>query len=119
MRILAMLAILSATAAADAPKYTRKQTVTVDAPRSERTKPIAPRELPPAAPTVTGAQVMHLEESKDPARNAQARILEDLIDKTSEEDPEKPELMFRLAELYAKQYRFWNLKAIEATFTKD
>lgn len=110
-----VIAALGARAAvADAPKYTRTQSVRIDAPRTERTRPLQAHELPPATPSVTGSDVLLAEERSEPLRRDQEQLLEKLIRNTTDDDPDKPELMFRLAELYAKQQRLWRIEAAEA-----
>jgi outer membrane protein OmpA-like peptidoglycan-associated protein len=43
--------------------------------------------------------------------DSQIKVLQRLTDITQEDDPEKPDLLFRMAELYAEQTRYYNFKA--------
>ena len=111
MRIL--LVLVATTAFADAPKYTRKPIVTIPVNQSARTKPIPPAPLPKLGPTLTAPQVLEVMRRAEPMRVEQERILEQLIKDTPETDPQKPDLMFRLAEHYAQQLRFWRIESNE------
>lgn len=112
-RSLVLLAALLATPAyADAPKYTRKQNVVIDVKPSDRTKPIQPVTKLAGRP-VTATEVMVIEEQNEPLRREQEVILGQLVRDTPDDDPEKADLLFRLAEHYAKQQRFWRLKSME------
>ncbi|HEY1817025.1 MAG TPA: hypothetical protein VGG74_31975 [Kofleriaceae bacterium] len=81
---------------------------------SERVKP---RHAPatPAKPAVTAADVLRGELVVEPVRAEQAALLEKLVRDTPDDDPQKPELAFRLAELYAAAARAWHLEAIART----
>lgn len=41
----------------------------------------------------------------------QVKVLKRLIDSTGDDDPEKPDLMYRMAGLYAEQQRYYNFRA--------
>ena len=43
--------------------------------------------------------------------DSQIKVLQRLINVTADTDPEKPDLLFRMAELYAEQERYYNFKA--------
>src|SRR5262249_20613614 len=45
--------------------------------------------------------------------DAQIKTLQKLINVTADSDPEKPDLMFRMAELYAEQEHYYNFRARE------
>lgn len=112
MRIV-MLAVIavSVTAYADPPKYTRHQ-IAVDVPQSSRVAPIRPVASPPPRPSTTADAALALEEAVTPIRKQQEAVLADLVRDTPDDDPQKADIMFRLAELYAMQARFWRLEAI-------
>lgn len=110
-KLLALLAALSATAYADA-TYKRTQTLRIDVKQTDRTKPIAPTSTP-AKPIITANDVMKVELGAQRFRVEQEGILEKLIAETPDDDPDKPELLFRLAEQYAKQLRFWRLQSVD------
>jgi hypothetical protein len=77
-------------------------------------RPIAPRAASAAKPVITADDLMAVQESQQPIRREQEAILVKLIGDTPDDDAEKPDYLFRLAEHYAQQLRFWRLKAIEA-----
>jgi hypothetical protein len=112
-RILTILAFLTTTAHAEPRRYTRKAGV----PTTPASHPVhaAPH---PAQPAVTADDVLAIEEGNQPIRREQERVLEGLVRDTPDDDPQKPDLIFRLAEQYAQQLRFWRLKEIEATVSR-
>jgi len=114
---LSILALVCTTAHADPRRYTRHVDVHVDARVSPRAQPVHPASHP-AEPAVTADDMLELEEGNQPIRREQERVLEGLVRDTPDDDPQKPDLMFRLAEHYAQQLRFWKLKAIEATVSR-
>lgn len=107
---LVVVAALSTRASADAPKYKRVQHVPPPPPPAA-SQARAP--APPAAaqPTVTSDQVLAGIEQAQPVRRKQEAILLKLIVDTPDTDPDKPDYLFRLAEHYAMQQRFWRLEA--------
>lgn len=119
MRTLVIAAVLmSATsAAADSPRYTRKQPLVVPVKLSDRVKPKAPAKTETAKP-ISADAVLVIQDRQQPLRREQERILEKLIVDTPDDDPEKPDYMFRLAEHYAQQLRFWRIKAVEQQLGK-
>ena len=111
-RSLVLLGILLATPAyADPPRYTRKPNLVIDATFSDRVKPIRPTTTKGRA--ATADEVMAIAEQNEPLRREQEVILRQLANETPDDDPDKPDLLFRLAEHYAKQQRFWRLKSLE------
>jgi hypothetical protein len=113
MLLIAVLA--TSTAAADPPRYTRKQHVEVPVQLSHRVRPIDKHAASAATPAFTADDLMAVQDRQRPIREEQASLLLRLIADTPDDDPEKPDYMFRLAEHYAQQLRDWRLKAIEAT----
>ena len=111
--VIAVLA--TSTASADPPRHTRTPHVVVPVALSHRVRPIDKRAAPAAAPVVTADDVLTIQDRQQPIRREQEVILLKLVADTPDDDPEKPDLVFRLAEHYAQQLRFWRLKAIEAT----
>jgi|SRR6516225_2502297 hypothetical protein len=107
MRIIAVVAILSAASVhADPPRYKRASAVPPAPTKVEK------RTAEPAQPTVTSADaILAGEERAQPIRKEQELTLQKLACDTPDTDPDKPELLFRLAELFAQQSRFWRLKA--------
>lgn len=116
MKLLLAIALVAAPAYADAPKYTRKPSLQIPVKLSDRAKPIASA-IPPATP-ITANDVIRIQEVTQTYRVDQEKILEQLVAETPDDDADKPDLMFRLAEHYARQQRFWRLKAIEPTMPK-
>lgn len=117
MRTLVFVAVFLAAslAHADRAHYTRKQPAPVPVNLSERVKPKQPVTAPPRQPTVTADDLLEIGEMQQPIREEQEAILVKLIGDTPDNDPEKPEYMFRLAEHYAKQLRLYRLEAIAPT----
>ncbi len=111
--LLALSLLLATSASAEPHRYRRAQNVVIDTKQSGRVQPRRlARSVP--APSVTASQAMAIELAKQPLRAEQERNLIELVAATPDDDPDKPELLFRLAEHYAQQRRFWLLKAIEA-----
>lgn len=118
MHKLALLAVLvAAPAFAQKAKYTRSSDVKVDVKLTERSKPKtdgkgeAKGETKPA---MTADLALSIEGLKGKFQEEQEQILKKLIDDTPDADAdEKANYMFMLGELFAKQHRYWRLKAIE------
>ena len=116
--LLVLVSVLLATSAyADAPRYTRKQNVALDVKLSDRVKPIKPTTGVQGQPA-TATDVMAIEEQNEPLRREQEVILGQLVRETPDDDPEKADLLFRLAGHYAKQQRVWRLKSLEPAVPK-
>lgn len=116
--ITLLLAIASVTGSAPAhadAKYSRKPDLRIDVTLSARTRPSAPPQVPLGAPAVTADDVMRVQDATQTVRVEQEAILAKLVAETPDDDPDKPELMFRLAEHFAQQQRFWRLKSIAPT----
>jgi hypothetical protein len=104
------LVIAASTAVhADPARYTRTP-VRIDATLSSRVAPIRPTP-PRRTPIMTADDAMRGEELAEPIRREQEAVLAQLVSDTPDDDPQKPEYVFRLAELYAMQARFWRLQA--------
>lgn len=116
MRTIIVLSLfVTALSFADPPRYARKQTVVIDVKLSKRVKRAEPTTAPPAKPAVTANAIIEAELNTQPIRREQEAILEKLVADAPDDDPDKPDYMFRLAEHYAKQLRFWRLQAIAPT----
>lgn len=111
MRTLLVLAVLATGAHAELPRYTRTPNVAIDVKLSDRAKSIKPT-IDKGRPA-TANEVMAIQEQNEPLRREQEVILGQLVNETPDDDPDKPDLLFRLAEHYAKQQRFWRLKSLE------
>ena len=108
MRIVLAIVALTSIASAN-PRYTRNHVGVPDA------KPVAAKPAPaPSKPAaITADQAMRVEELADPIRRDQEALLEGLVHDTPDDDPEKPDIIFRLAELYAMQARLWRLESVD------
>ncbi len=111
MRALVAVVALTSIAVAN-PRYSRTHVTVPDAkpPALVVAKPAAS----PSKPAITADQAMHVEELADPIRRDQEALLEGLVHDTPDDDPQKPDIIFRLAELYAMQARLWRLEAVDA-----
>src|SRR5262245_2343527 len=115
MRTLILAGVLAAatTSLADPPRYTRKPDLRIDVKLSNRVKPVQSSTASPQRAPITADIALAIEVNAQPIRREQEAILVRLVNDTPDDDPEKPDLMLRLAEHYAQQLRFWRLKAIE------
>ncbi len=109
--------MVSGGVAAAAPKYTRDTPkLSIDVKKTERTvglerKPDAkPKEK---KPELTADDFIQIQGQVKNIQNAQIQILKDLIDDTDPKSAEMPDLMFRLAEIYAQKQRYWRFRAME------
>ena len=110
-RFLVLAGLLtSSIAVADPPRYTRKPDLRIDVKPSDRVKPVVPRASAPAQP-LTADDILRTEADAQPIRGKQEATLVRLVNATPDADPDKPDLLFRLAELYAYEHRFWHLTA--------
>jgi len=112
---VALAIAIAAPAYAEHPKYTRKQNVVIDVKLSSRVTPKQPAEAPKPEPTLTPDDILRIQDEAQPLRREQEAILEKLIKDTPDDDPDKPDFMFRLAEHYAQQLRHYRLEAIAPT----
>jgi hypothetical protein len=114
MRNLVLVGVLLATspAFADPPRYARKPKLDIPVQLSNRVKPTQPKATEPAKP-ITADALLEIKQRQQPFRKEQERVLEKLIKATPDDDPEKPDYMFRLAELYAQQLQFWRIESVE------
>ena len=122
LALFGALLVGSTTAYAQKAKYTRQQDVKVDVKLSDKVKPIQPKaqDASEFKPELNADQVLSIEGLVGNIRGEQEQILVDLIAQTPDaEVEEKSDYYFRLGELYAKQQRFWRLKAAEAQIAAD
>jgi hypothetical protein len=110
MRIVLCMLVLAATSTshADPRRYTRK-TVVPAAPAAA--KPVAAKHVLPTEPA-TAEQVMAVDLATDVIRQEQEVLLGRLVGDTPDDDPDKPDYLFRLAERYAQQARLFRIEAI-------
>ena len=109
MRILFVTVLVSSAALADRRPYTRQAAVPPPRPSATTPKP-PPR---PARPAVTATAILEQDLGNQAIYKEQEAILEKLVRDTPDSEAEKPDLMFRLAEHYAKQWRFWTIEENE------
>jgi TolA-binding protein len=64
-------------------------------------------------PEVTADQFMNIQGQVKLIRGQQIAEYRRLIEETSPDDPELPDLLFRLAEQYAQQQRYWRFRFME------
>jgi hypothetical protein len=95
---------------ADHPRYTRTRELKLDVKPAPRVRPVHPATAP-HQPTVTATDILAIEEAAEPIHREQEVILAGLVRDTPDGDPDKPDLLFRLAEHYARELRLWRLKA--------
>src|SRR5262245_18795938 len=110
MAKLAIAVVLLVSVTASAQRYTRQQTVKIDVVVSDRSRPQPPKPAPAAQP-ITADKALKYEETRMTYSKDQEAILVKLIAATPDNDPDKPDLWFRLAELYARQQRIERLRA--------
>ena len=116
-RITCLLALLasSGTAAAQHARYAREQPGPTENELSARVKPPPPLDSKSSGkPAVDMEAVLSIESLRTPVRAEQEQILAQLIADTPDtEVEEKSDYYFRLGELYAKQQRFYRIRAAE------
>lgn len=99
-------------------RYKRKS-VRVKVKATERTAKLQPREKSDKekkkeqVPEITADQFMQIETKVQSIRDEQIKEYIALIQETDADDPERPDLLFRLAELYAQKQRYLRFQAME------
>lgn len=107
----ASLVLGGASSALGAGKFTKKEDAVV-ATQTALTKPSQKADADKKKPSLTASDVFAGQgEALKAVTDSQIKVLQRLIDVTSEGDPEKPDLLFRMAELYAEQERYYNFRA--------
>ena len=104
--------------AQNSPKYTRDaKKVDIKVKKTERTQGLerrAPQEKKKKVePEITADEFIEVEGKVANIRDAQIQQFELLIEDTEADNPELPDLLFRLAELHSQKQRFWRFKAME------
>lgn len=107
---LILIVFATSSSIADPPRYARKQTFEIGVKLSKRVKPVAPATQPRARP-LNADEILAIATDNEPIRREQEALLIKLVRDTPDDDPDKPDHMFRLAELYAKELLYWRLKA--------
>lgn len=94
-------------------KYTKKESE-IQATQTALTKPTQAKKDEKTRPEITADDVFGgVGEKVKAVTDQQIKVMNRLIQNTSDSDPEKPDLLFRLAELYAEQQRYYNFRARE------
>ncbi len=103
---------------ADAQRYRRKNLInSVKVERTARTKKLAPKQMKDQKPAITADEFIAIQGLVRNIRQEQVKQYELLIADTDPDDPELPDLLFRLAEIHAQQQRYWRFRGME-TLTK-
>ncbi len=112
--VLAISLVLGGTATVHAVgKFTKKEDAVI-ATQTALTKPVPKAEAEKKKPGMTQNDVFSGQgESLKAVTDSQIKVLQRLIDITNDSDPEKPDLLFRMAELFADQTRYYNFRARE------
>ena len=116
MRTLLLLALLPSLALAEG-RYKRPAPVAPPVNLSDRTKPIQPKAIE-TKPIPSDLALEGLAKA-EPVRREQEDILVKIAANTPDDDEEKADILFRLAEHYAKQMRYWRLEATKAQIVAD
>jgi tetratricopeptide (TPR) repeat protein len=104
---------LASSYAGAAGKYTKKESEIV-ATQTALTKPAQHVKDEKKKPSITADDVFGgVGEKVKSITDVQINKYKRLIDVTNDNDPEKPDLLFRLAELYNEQYRYYDFRARE------
>jgi len=104
---------LTATLAGAAAKYTKKESE-IQATQTALTKPAQTKKDEKKRPDITADDVFGgVGEKVKSVTDQQIKVMQRLIQNTSDTDPEKPDLLFRMAELYNEQQRYYNFRARE------
>jgi len=120
--LLVPIVLATSTAAAQHAQFPRAQPTPESVSLSDRVKPAPPRPAPSAAtkPTLAMDDVLSIDGLKGQIRMEQEQILAELINNTPDSEvDEKSDYYFRLGELYAKQQRWWRLRAVELATTNQ
>ena len=112
----AFVAALSSSSRAD--KFAYHSTAKPSVELSERVKPKSKPADAPAAPEFTADTLLAVQVQLGSVQVAQIDTLKKLIALAPDSDPDKPDYLFRLAEIHAKQYRTAHLLAVQADIAK-
>ena len=113
--VAVVLAWLGQDVFAQAPKYQRKVKVKVKVKQTQRTLSIKEKakRKKPSRPQITADQFIQIQGEVSFIRNEQIAAIKQLIEETDRDNPELPDLYFRLAEIYAQQQRYWHARAMD------
>lgn len=99
----------------------RQSKVDIKVKQTEATKKLQPKKKKSSElkPELTADQFIEVAGQVSHIRAAQIEALRQLISETEADDPELPDLHFRLAEMYAQQNRYWNHRGMEMFIQMD
>jgi tetratricopeptide (TPR) repeat protein len=105
--------VLASSYAGAAGKFTKKETEIV-ATQTALTKPAQHKKEEKTRPSISADDIFGgVGEKVKSITEQQINVLKRLIDTTNDNDPEKPDYLFRLAELYNEQRQYYNFRARE------
>jgi tetratricopeptide (TPR) repeat protein len=114
LSVVTAILILAASGSAHAVGKYQKKESDVAATQTALTKPQQRAKDDKRKPTISADDVFGgVGEKVKSVTDSQIRVLQRLIDNTNDTDPEKPDLLYRMAELYAEQQRYYNFRARE------
>lgn len=101
-------------------KYTRR-TMEIKVDQTERTKKLETKKPTEAEkkPTITADDFIQIEGEVAAIREELIATYKEAIEDADDDDPRKPELMFRLAEAYAQNQRYYHFQAMEMANKAD
>lgn len=100
--------------AVEAQRYKRDSVIgNIDVKQTEKTKKLQPKAKEEVRPEITADDFIELQGKILHIRDEQIRNFWLLIEDTDPDDPELPDLLFRLAELHAQQQRYWRFRGME------
>ena len=99
---------------AEAQRYRRKNLInSVKVERTARTKKLQAKPMKEQQPAISADEFIAIQGMVRNIRQEQVKQYELLIADTDPDDPELPDLLFRLAEIHAQQQRYWRFRGME------
>lgn len=114
--IVALLGVVLAwPQVARAQRYPRENLIKkVEVKQTDRTKKLVPKEKKKEVrPEITADDFIAIQGKVGNIRKQQVQQYELLIEDTEPDNPELPDLLFRLAELHAQNQRYWHFRGME------
>lgn len=100
--------------AAQAQRYKRTSLIKeVKVQQTDKTKKLEEKPKKEQRPEITADEFIAIQGKVGNIRKQQVQQYEILINDTSQDDPEMPDLLFRLAELHAQSQRYWHFRGME------
>lgn len=110
--IITMMA--SGTALAQQTRYKREAKIKVKVKKTEKTKKLEAKKKPKqTAPDLTADDFIELQGKVGHIQKQVIQNLQLLIDDTEKDNPELPDLLFRMGELNSQQARYWRFRGME------